>query len=288
MALNKHLTMDYFEYFFETPSEQAAEIVMAEMAEVGFESFDQQDDGLKCYVSEVMKNQFDQEIEQLAQSLGHTYYSTKIEAQNWNALWESNFPEIDVQGRCLIRAPFHDSGEGFEHQIIIMPKMSFGTGHHATTFLMVCGILDAGSELFEGASGLDMGSGTGVLAILAAKLGAKSVDAIDIDEWAYENCMENIAQNDVAEHIVPILGDAGTIAARNYDFILANINRNILLNDLERYSASLNDGGTILLSGILENDIETIAAKCSQVGIEITSQLDKDGWVMMRGIKRGN
>ncbi len=278
--------MDYFEYFFETPTEQDSEIVMAEMAEVGFESFEQSEDGLKCYVSAVMHNQFGQDIEQLAQSLGHTYYSKKIEAQNWNALWESNFPEIDVMGRCLIRAPFHQSGEGFEHQIVIMPKMSFGTGHHATTFLMVCGILEAGESLFKAAVGLDMGSGTGVLAILAAKLGAQSVDAIDIDEWAYENCSENVAQNAVDQCVVPILGDASLLSGRSYDFILANINRNILLNDLARYSSSLRAGGTILLSGILENDIDTITAKCSEVGIDIASHLDKDGWVMLRGVKK--
>lgn len=277
--------MDYFEYFFETPSVEAAEIVMAELSEVGFESFEESEDGVKCYVSAVMQGQFEHEIELAASSLGYQFYTKKIEAQNWNALWESNFPQIDVMGRCLIRAPFHDEEQGFEHQIVIMPKMSFGTGHHATTFLMVCGILEAGAELFSGCRGLDMGSGTGVLAILAAKLGAASVDAVDIDEWAYENCSENTAQNGVEAAVKPILGDASAIEGRSYDFILANINRNILLNDMHRYSATLNSGGTILLSGILECDIDTITAKCEQEGIAIVGRLEKDGWVMMKGIK---
>ncbi|MFI3265621.1 MAG: 50S ribosomal protein L11 methyltransferase [Rikenellaceae bacterium] len=277
--------MDYFEYFFETPSEQSAEIVMAELAEVGFESFEQDEQGVKCYITSVLESQFRDDIEQLVQDLGFVYYKTKIEAQNWNALWESNFPEIDVDGRCLIRAPFHDSVEGYEHEVVIMPKMSFGTGHHATTFLMVCGILDGGKELFDGALGLDMGSGTGVLAILAAKLGAQSVDAIDIDEWAYENCGENIEQNGVSGLVTPILGDASTIEGRSYDFILANINRNILLNDLRRYAATLVSGGVILLSGILQNDIQTITNKCAEVGVSISSKLEKDGWAMLKGVK---
>ena len=149
-----------------------------------------------------------------------------IPTQNWNASWESDFPPVDVEGRLRIRAPFHDPAPAGEMEAVVLPRMSFGTGHHATTWLMSRAVLGLG---VAGRTGLDMGSGTGVLAIVAAKCGAAHVDAVDIDDWADENCRENVAANGVADRVEPMLGDVGRIAGRRYDFILANINRNVLV-----------------------------------------------------------
>lgn len=160
-----------------------------------------------------------------------------------------------------------------------MPKMSFGTGHHATTHLMAESIIDLG---VEGKEGLDMGSGTGVLAIVAAKCGAKSLDAVDIDDWAKENCAENIEVNGVAERITPMLGNVSLIVGKSYDFIVANINRNILLADMESYRNSLREGGVLLMSGFLEVDIQVLRNRAEELGMTPESENLRDGWVVMK------
>jgi ribosomal protein L11 methyltransferase len=159
-----------------------------------------------------------------------------------------------------------------------MPKMSFGTGHHATTKMMVEMILD--SDL-KGKTGLDMGSGTGVLAIAACKCGAERLDAVDIDDFAYENCGENIVTNGVADRITPIMGDARAIAGRKYDFILANINRNILLGDMDNYLKSLNKGGEIFFSGFLDSDVEAMTAACTARGLRPNQERHTGGWAAL-------
>jgi ribosomal protein L11 methyltransferase len=164
-----------------------------------------------------------------------------------------------------------------------MPKMSFGTGHHATTYLMSREMI---GRDYTGKVGLDMGSGTGVLAIIAAKFGAERVDAVDIDDWAYENCIENIAQNGVSDRIVPILGDASAIEGKQYDFILANINRNILIADMPRYAATLRAGGELYMSGILERDVEDVRLRAAEFGIEMDGARFRNGWAVMRCIKK--
>ena len=204
---------------------------------------------------------------------------TTIETVNWNALWESNFTPVEVEGRCLIRAPFHEPLPGCEVEAVIMPKMSFGTGHHATTWLMTAGLL---GQNFKGLSGLDMGSGTGVLAVLAAKLGAVHVDAVDIDEWAFENGTENVAANGVQDRVTPVLGDVAAIAGKRYDFILANINRNILLADMGQYAAALKPGAWLLMSGILEKDVVAISEKAASLGLAVEAVRAKDGWASVR------
>ncbi len=187
-----------------------------------------------------------------------------IETQNWNAVWESNFPPVDVEGRLLIHAPFHEPAPAGVMEVVVMPKMSFGTGHHATTWLVSRAVLDLG---VAGRRGLDMGSGTGVLAIVAAKCGAAHVDAVDIDDWADENCRENIASNGVADRIEPMLGDVRRIAGRHYGFILANINRNILTADMPAYAAALEPGGDLVMSGFLEQDVPAIVACAGELGL---------------------
>ena len=200
-----------------------------------------------------------------------------IEPQNWNALWESNFTPVEVDGRLTIRAPFH-APAATEAEVVIMPKMSFGTGHHATTCLVASALCDLP---LEGKRGLDMGCGTGVLAIVAAKRGAATVDAVDIDEWAEANCRENAAANGLAERIAPMLGDVSRIAGRKYDFIAANINRNILTMDMPAYAEALDTGGDLLMSGFLEEDVPVIEARARACGLDPIEVRMRDGWAMV-------
>lgn len=288
--------MNYMEYNIQVTDEGAAEIVVAELADMGFESFsDYLPDGfmpgagsVKCYIQATAELAAggDAVIRNYLSREGFPFERVEIEQQNWNAEWESNFEPIDIlDGGCYIRAPFHRSRAELglpapKHEIVIMPKMSFGTGHHATTYLMAEQMLALD---FSGAAVLDMGSGTGILAILAALRAAVVVDAVDIDEWAYENCLENIQTNGVQGVVCPILGDVGAISGgeRCYDFILANINRNILLADMASYVACLRAGGLLLVSGILEMDVDTIVCHARKLGLVPTATNTRTGWAQI-------
>lgn len=257
-------------------SEEIAEILTAELAEYPFDSFTTEPDTLKAYIPHEKLADCHAAVEQMLDGYGisgQRYIA--IETQNWNALWESNFPPVEVDGVVAIRAPFHDPYPDYRFDIVITPKMSFGTGHHATTYLMSRA---TAARDFVGKRVLDMGSGTGVLAIIAAKCGAESVDAVDIDDWAYENCIENCEVNGVADRVTAILGDVAKINGKTYDTILANINRNILLGDMPAYYASLNEGGELIMSGILEGDIESIRTRAEGLGLQYVSCDLKDGW----------
>lgn len=269
----------YIEYSIETTDEEQAEIVIAELSDFGFESFSDYlpaESQIKGYIPSDAEQEERGGIERLLTDRGWKYERTEIRQQNWNAAWESNFQPIEI-GSCYIHAPFHPEKE-VEYPITIMPKMSFGTGHHATTALMVEAMLGIG---FEGTTVLDMGSGTGILAILAALKGAVVADAIDVDEWAYENCIENVAANGAQSTVCPILGDASSIGGKLYDIILANINRNILLADMERYVAHLRPDGLLLVSGILELDIETISRHGEKLGLQIIDTNTHKGWAQI-------
>ena len=233
---------------------------------------------LKAYIRQDLLADCKAEIDALLVRYGVEGRYISIETQNWNALWESNFPAVDVEGRLLIRAPFHDPAPDGEPEVVVMPKMSFGTGHHATTWLMSRAVLDLG---VAGRTGLDMGSGTGVLAIVAAKCGARHLDAVDIDDWADANCRENIAANGVADRIEPMLGDVRRIAGRRYDFILANINRNILTADMAAYAAALLPGGDLVMSGFLAADVEAIEAAAAREGLLPVARAERDGWFLV-------
>ena len=277
--------MDYAEYKIYAPDDDSADIVLAELSDMGFESFTQYDPETHSFCAYIPQsgNQPGRcDAEAYLRSTGYMFEEKVIPAQDWNLLWESNFEPVAVGRRCLIRAPFHEPG-GAEYEIIIMPKMSFGTGHHATTYLMAEAIL---GEDMAGLSGADVGSGTGILAILAAKRGAVLVDAIDIDDWAYENCVENVGANDVGGAVCPILSDASALGGRTYDFLLANINRNILLNDMAAYAASLRRGAFILLSGILEADVEDVSAKALETGLKIERVQTRGGWAAIKAVKQ--
>lgn len=195
--------------------------------------------------------------------------------QNWNAIWESNYEPVLIGTRCIVRAPFHAKPAGIEYDIVIQPKMSFGTAHHSTTYLMLSVMLD--SDLINKRV-LDIGSGTGVLAILASLKSAAAVNAIDNDEWAYSNAIENCHLNDVT-NIDVIFGDASSIPAGGYDVILANINRNILLADMHVYSKHLKEDGIVYLSGFYENDLAMIADEAGKCGLKYLEHQLLDEWV---------
>ncbi len=258
---------------------------MAWLSEWPFDSFQQDDTSLRAYIGEDPLARCRAEVEAFLRTTGVQWSLTTIETVNWNALWESSFEPVEVEGLCIIRAPFHPAPENGVTDIVIMPKMSFGTGHHATTWLMVGDIM---RRDLTGQTGLDMGSGTGVLAIAAALQGAAHIDAIDIDQWARENCEENVAANGVADRITPILGDASAIPAREYDFILANINRNILLADMQAYVNALKPGGSLIMSGILEGDIEAIEEKAAELGLTPSASRPQSlhaGWASVSFVK---
>jgi ribosomal protein L11 methyltransferase len=266
-------------------NEQFFEILIANLAEIGYESFSETDNALLAYIPEkdfdfvraetivnrVVTGNFNFE-------LSHKVFEDK----NWNALWESNFEPITVENFCRVRAPFHPPNNECNLEIVIEPKMSFGTGHHQTTWLMV-------RELFsidlKGKTILDMGCGTGILAIVAEKLGAAKILAIDIDEWATSNTAENIEAN-TCKKIAVELGDVQKIFNKSFDIILANINLNVLLKDMLQYYKHLNNNGLILISGILKTDIETITEAATKVGFETVNVNTRNDWVMIKFVKK--
>ncbi len=268
---------NYLEYKFRVdPIKPAAEILIAELAALGFESFVESEDGVSAYIQKGDWN------EALIQEVGIltkpefkiTYEFTELAKENWNAVWEANFEPIAIEGLCTVRAPFHKRREAV-YDIVIEPKMSFGTGHHETTYMMLQLLLDINCKEKKV---LDMGCGTGVLAILAAMKGAKAVDAIDVDPWAYQNTQENTLRN-TQEGIKVRQGDVNLLREEMYDCILANINRNILLEDISQYSMHLVSGGLLCLSGFYQDDLPLISAKCAQNGLEYIRQLSKNSWV---------
>lgn len=276
--------MNYVEYKITFPAplgEEEMGIYIAGLEDMGFESFTEEERVLAGYLPlpEFVKNR--EEIDHyLALHKGEfsNVEVSEIEQRNWNALWESNFTPTIVNDRCAVIAPFHER-TGAEYELVIMPKMSFGTGHHETTRLMM-------EDIFEldlaGKAGLDMGCGTGVLAILAARRGASHVDAVDIDEWAYDNAQENVETNGVAERVTVKIGDASLLAGMKYRFILANINRNILLEDMDKYVAVLEPGGTLSISGFLAEDVEVLKACAASLGLTHEKTASHQRWHMMR------
>lgn len=276
--------MDYISLQIPVADAEQGEILTAELADYPFESFETEGSTLKAYIPGDRLADCKSEVDALLERYGVSGRYIAIETQNWNALWERNYSATDVEGRLRIRAPFHEAAPAGELEVVVMPKMSFGTGHHATTWLMSRAVLDLG---VSGRRGLDMGSGTGVLSIVAVKCGAAHVDAVDIDDWADANCRENIAANGVSDRITPMLGDVRCIAGRHYDFILANINRNILLADMPSYAAALNAGGDLVMSGFLEADVPSIVAAAGELGMTLVERAERNGWMMVH-VRKAN
>ena len=269
--------MNYIEYDFTvSPTEMGAEILMAELAEVGFDSFEDTPTGIKAYIP---KDSWNEHILQDIYLLSNpeftiSYQITEIEQVNWNEEWEKNFSPIVVEDLCTVRANFHPV-PNTRYDIVITPKMSFGTGHHETTYMMLQQLLPLS---LEGAKVLDMGCGTGILAIMAALRGAHDIIAIDIDPWCVENATENVQQNNCS-FITIKEGDVSLIAGEQYNLILANINRNILLSDIPAYAQTLLPKGLLLVSGFYEEDLAAIKEKCQEVGLTYISHIERNRWV---------
>jgi len=268
----------FIEFSFSiTPLQPASEILMAELGELPFDSFIETGNGLNAYIKKVdFKEGMLNEIQILAHpDFKIEFVRTEIAHQNWNAQWEQAFDAIRVDDQCAVRAPFHTRDSDVEFDIVIMPKMSFGTGHHETTHMMLEHLLNLS---VSGLSVLDMGSGTGVLAILAAMKGASSIDAIDIDHWSYLNAMENAELNKQG-HINVYEGDVSLLGEQTYDLILANINRNILLSDIPVYARHLNNNGKLILSGFYSEDEPLIAEACKIAALNFIEKRERNNWV---------
>lgn len=265
----------YLEFDFKiNPVQPWSEILMAELIEIGFDSFTEEYDGILGYIPEELfsedalksiplMNNPDVEI---------SYSFALMPNINWNEEWEKNFTPINVENKVLIRAEFHQENPNL-HEIIIQPKMSFGTGHHPTTHLMIQQMLDMD---FMDKKVLDMGCGTSVLGIFAKQKDASEVVAIDIDEWSVENSIENAERNDVKLRISQ--GTADNLGGEDFDIILANINRNILISDIPTYVSVLRDKGKLLLSGLCFFDVEDILEVCDKQGLRLINKQQREEW----------
>ena len=271
---------NYIEYIFKIhPLQPASDILIAELGDAGFESFVENEDGISAYIQQ---NDWSETILDDIQILNSeeftiTYTKKFIEQVNWNEEWEKNFNPIIVDDVCSVRAPFHEK-PNTQYDIVIEPKMSFGTGHHETTHMMIQHIL---KNDMTGKTVLDMGCGTAVLAILAEMKGAKKLDAIDIDNWCYLNSIENAERNNCS-HISVLEGDASLLERKSYDVIIANINRNILLNDIHQYANCLNKNGVLFLSGFYKDDIPAIEDECGKHQLKLTETLERNHCVALK------
>jgi ribosomal protein L11 methyltransferase len=274
------MAQTYVAYHFTIkPVQPATEILIAQMGALGFESFVENENGFSAYIS---KPDWHPGILNTLNFLHDSdaiivYDREEIAPENWNETWESNFEPIEIDNTVSIRAPFHEKGK-LIYNILIEPKMSFGTGHHETTHMMIQQLL---SMDIKGKKVLDMGTGTGVLAIMSDLLGAQHIDAIDIDQWSYENALENVQRNR-SSNIAVYQGDATWLQEKNYDVILANINKNILLQDISTYNLCLSKGGTLILSGFYSEDIADFSKVCKKLGYQEMSSIQRNNWVSIK------
>lgn len=261
--------------------EYIIDLLASFLGEIGFESFEEDPEGMIAYIRKEEFNEDDLKL--LLDNFPYTteiqYELMKIDQVNWNEEWEKHyFKPIIIGEQCVIHSSFHTEIPSVEYDIVIDPKMSFGTGHHETTSLMLEEILKTD---LTGKSVIDMGCGTAVLAILAAKKGAGPVIAIDIDPWCTENSLENIQTNGV-EWISVKLGGAEQLAGMNTNVLFANINRNILVQDMDKYSACLDKGGVLYMSGFYNSDIPVIEEAVERYGLKITSTGSKNNWAVVK------
>jgi ribosomal protein L11 methyltransferase len=282
--------MEYYKISFGYESQTETgiinDILASELGNTGFESFTSDENGLTAYIA--AGNYSPSAMEDCLKNfplpdINFTYTEELIADRDWNEEWEKNyFRPIRIGSDCIIRASFHPEESGFRYPVVIDPKMAFGTGNHATTYLMLCEMLK--SEV-QGKEVLDMGCGTAVLAILAAKKGASRIVAVDIDKWAYSNAVENCRLNHTG-NIRVALGDAGLIKDFGlFDYIFANINRNILSEDIKYYEPALKPGGLLFMSGFYKEDIPVIEKACNKCGLSLLSFTEKDNWVAVKVIR---
>lgn len=264
-----------------TPLEPGRDVLIASFSDLNYESFQDTESGFMAYIQE--KNYSKSQLQDLCSQYAPIFEINTVEKsipqQNWNKVWESNIKPIDIDGECYIRAPFHSTPEEkkYHYEVIIEPKMSFGTGHHDTTQLMVKEMM--GVDLKD-RSVLDMGCGTGVLAILASKMEASEVLAVDIDEWSYENSIENALRNK-ADKVLVKKGSIEIIAGKLFFVILANINKNVLMESMSQYVDSLEDNGHLLLSGFFETDIDDLKRMADKLGLKLVNILSNNSWALL-------
>ena len=279
--------MNYYELTITLQNfEDWSDIMVAYLAEIGFESFVEETPALKAYIPEtiydgkILQALLD-DVQKEAQVI-ESFDLILLAQQNWNATWESQFEPVYVQDQLRIVAPFHDLAPFPGMEIVILPKMSFGTGHHQTTHLICQTMFELD---FKGKTVLDMGAGTGVLAILAEKLGAQEIVAIEIEAWSAENILENVALNGSTK-ITAIHGGAEAIGAQPFDIILANINKNVLLSQLALYAGALVPDGLLLLSGFFTTDAPDLIAAAKALGLKHQQTLDRENWAVLQFIKQ--
>lgn len=276
--------MNYIQYTFTvSPPEPGSDILISSIAEMGFDSFETNDKGFIAYIPENLNSNINLN-EFTFEDFKYTFTTEKMAQVNWNEEWEKNFSPVVVNDTCIIRAPFHDIEKKYTYDIIIMPKMSFGTGHHDTTWLMCKNMLDFD---FKNKTVFDMGCGTGVLAILAKKLGATNISGNDIDEWSVENAIENCAANDCKD-IKVVEGDSDLLSSKPnyYDVILANINKNVLKSYIPDLAKSLKKGGYLFISGFFKTDCEELINLASGHYLNLHKQELKGDWAMLCYLKQ--
>lgn len=257
-------------------SPEFIDIIIAELFEIEFDSFQEFDEGFEGSCD---KAQFSEEnLTKIFTNYPDATYAIKEQEKvNWNEEWEKNYDPIIVDEKCIVRATFHEPRPEFEYEIVVIPKMSFGTGHHATTHQVLSYQMNLDHQ---GKSVLDVGSGTGILAIMAAKKGASKLVATDIDDWCIENSQENFALNDI-KNVNILKGQIDIVEDKGFDIILANINKNVLLDQIGRYAERLKTGGHLLLSGFYSNDVDDLVEEAKKFGLSKESETNREKWAML-------
>ena len=278
--------MSYKELIFTLSSleEFQRDLLINSLSEVGFDTFEETETGFKAYIpfADFNQDNLDNALQEYREMFPFSYDEKLIPYKNWNEVWESNFEPLEINNQCFVRATFHQPRPEFKYEIVIDPKMAFGTGHHQTTAMMMQWMLE---ENFEKKTVLDMGCGTGILAILASKLGAREIVAIDYDPLCYESTLENTSLN-ATENIKALCGSKEIIPQQKFDIILANINRNILLDQLDRYVEALEEKGLIFLSGFYEGiDLDMIKEKAALHHLVYEGHKTDKNWVAARFVR---
>ena len=267
--------MDFVKISFVDLQPEQKEILIAQLADAGYEGFEETESNLDAYIN---KQKFDKGLlHEMTYKYQTPFTSSTIAETNWNKLWESNFQPVIVGNFVGVRADFHSPIVGVDHEIVITPKMSFGTGHHATTYMMI----ELMQEIdFAGKQVMDFGTGTGILAILAEKLGAAKIVAIDNDDWSIENSKENIERNNCQN--IHLRKASDPVAMQRFDVILANINKNVILENLTLLTSLLQLGGQMLFSGLLQDDLEAITESCIKTQTVLEKVFTRDNWIALK------